>query len=109
MSRTQILDSFDRKLKALFGSKATSTPLQPEGSFGRRLHHLDLTQRLSPDQAELLVAALDHFSLLTFPKQGDGDFALRHLERLANHFGAPLPHPKNYGNYAQQMNTILQK
>ena len=33
MSRTQILDSFDRKLKALFGSKATSTPLQPEGSF----------------------------------------------------------------------------
>lgn len=103
MSRTQILDSFDRKLKALFGSKATSTPLQPEGSFGRRLHHLDLTQRLSPDQAELLVAALDHFSLLTFPKQGDGDFALRHLERLANHFGAPLPHPKNYGNYAQHV------
>ena len=30
MSRTQILDSFDRKLKALFGSKATSTPCSPK-------------------------------------------------------------------------------
>ena len=70
--------------------------------MGVRVHGVDLTQPLSAAQAELLVRLLDHYSIMSFPDQGSTNgFRLRYLERLANHFGAPIPHPKNYANYIE--------
>ena len=89
----------DEALKEQFGTGVSCEPLFTPDRMGRRISGADLTQPLTPDQAKLLVALLDEFSIISFPNQGDGDFQLRHLERLANHFGAPIPHPKNYANY----------
>jgi hypothetical protein len=55
---------------------------------------LNLRQALTESQAKLLVSLLDEFSLLTFAAQNRVDFSVTDLERLANHFGAPIPHPK---------------
>ena len=82
-------------------SDAYSTALSPAQPMGRRIHGVDLTQPLSTDQAKLLVDLLDHYSVISFPEQGNPSFQLRALERLANHFGAPVPHPKNYANYIE--------
>lgn len=90
----------DDGLLQLFGSAAHVTRLAPNQRMGARIHGVDLTQPLSVAQAELLVRLLDHYSIISFPDQGATDgFRLRYLERLANHFGAPIPHPKNYANY----------
>ena len=63
--------------------------------MGVRVHGVDLTQPLSAAQAELLVRLLDHYSIMSFPDQGSTNgFRLRYLERLANHFGAPIPHQR---------------
>ena len=67
--------------------------------MGGRIHGVDIAGVLTPEQAELLVSLLDHYKIITFPGQDQASFRLRHLERLANHFGAPIPHPKNYANY----------
>lgn len=96
---TRSIRDFDHELARLFGPAVASTPLSTDDRMGRRIHGVDLTEPLSQDQARLLVALLDRFSVISFPNQGDSSFQLRHLERLANHFGAPIPHPKNYANY----------
>lgn len=93
--------SFDQELNRLFGSAASSTPLASDDRMGRRIHGIDLTVPLSEEQAQLLVALLDRFSIISFPDQGRPSFKLRYLERLANHFGAPITHPKNYANYIE--------
>lgn len=67
--------------------------------MGRRITGIDLTKTLNTEQAELLIALLDAFGVITFPDQDKEGFKVTNLERLANHFGAPLPHPKNYANY----------
>ncbi len=67
--------------------------------MGRRVHGVDLTRALTPDQAKLVVALLDRYRVVSFAAQDQSRFRLRDLERLANHFGAPIPHPKNYANY----------
>ena len=64
--------------------------------MGRRVHGIDLKETLSGAQAGLLQTLLDQFNILSFPDQGTETFRLGHLERLANHFGAPIPHPKNF-------------
>jgi alpha-ketoglutarate-dependent taurine dioxygenase len=58
--------------------------------IGASLHGVDLTQELTPAQAEWLAAALWEHGVLHVPGQklGGGQ-----LERLANYFGAPAPPP----------------
>ena len=91
--------SFEAELKQLFGDHVRLTCLMDEKRMGRRISGIDLTKALNPEQALLLVELLDSFSILTFPGQKQERFKVRYLERLANHFGAPIPHPKNYANY----------
>lgn len=89
----------DTELQRLFGNAASMAPLSGNKRFGRRIFGVDLTAKLSPDQAELLVSLLDNYHIISFAQQDQARFRLRYLERLANHFGAPIPHPKNYANY----------
>jgi len=100
MSTNQTVE-LDRRLKKLFSKNAQSTPLARDQKMGRRIHGIDLTKPLNPDQATLLIDLLDQYSVISFPRQGNPNFQLNFLERLANHFGAPLPHPKNYANYIE--------
>ena len=93
----------ERECKRLFGQEVTMIPLSSEDRMGRRFHKIDLTQALSEEQARLLIALLDHFNIISFPDQNQKPFRLRYLERLANHFGAPITHPKNYANYIEYM------
>ena len=87
------------EMKRLFGEKISIKPLISDDRMGRRVHGVDTTRPLTTEQAVLLVSLLDHYKVITFPNQDQARFRLRHLERLANHFGAPIPHPKNYANY----------
>ncbi len=73
--------------------------LVPDGRIGRRLHGIDLAQPLTPDQASALLRLLDEHRVITFPHQNSSGFNVHDLERLANHFGAPITHPSNYANY----------
>ena len=86
-------------LKRFFGEDTSTAPLGSNESMGRRIFGVDLTRPLTEEQAELIVGLLDRFKVISFPDQGKTRFRVRHLERLANYFGAPIPHPKNYANY----------
>ncbi len=101
MTTATSVTSFGQELVRLFGPGAFSVPLSSDDRMGRRIHGVDLTVALSEEQAQLLVALLDRFSVISFPDQGHPSFKLRYLERLANHFGAPITHPKNYANYIE--------
>jgi len=100
---TSNASELDAKLDHLFGGDTSTAPLSSNTAFGRRIHGVDLTQPLAAEQARLVVGFLDHYKIISFaqPTQTSAqpNFRLRHLERLANHFGAPIPHPKNYANY----------
>jgi len=91
----------DRELQRLFGASASSAPLVTDDKMGRRIRGVDLTQPLTRDQARLMVDLLDQYQVVSFPDQNRVNFLVSHLERLANHFGAPIPHPKNYANYIE--------
>lgn len=95
----------EASLQNLFGAQAHITPLASPELMGRRIHGVDLKKPLLPAQAEFMVTLLDHFCVISFPEQGTDDFSLRYLERLANHFGAPILHPTNYSNYLQHKKT----
>jgi len=98
---TDAIENSDRELRRLFGAATKSTPLATDDKMGRRIHGVDLTQSLTPEQARLLVDLLDLYQVVSFPDQHRARFRVSHLERLANHFGAPIPHPKNYANYIE--------
>jgi len=89
----------DLNLKRLFGEAASTAPLGSNERMGRRIFGVDLTSLLTEEQAQLIISLLDRFKVISFPDQGSPSFRVRDLERLANHFGAPIPHPKNYANY----------
>lgn len=91
--------SAESALRSLFGGHVDISCLVDEQKMGRRISGVDLTQPLKKEQAQLLVELLDAFSILSFSCQNQHNFRVRHLERLANYFGAPIPHPKNYANY----------
>ena len=99
LTETRSTHELNADLKRLFGSDAYAEPLSSEGRMGRRIHGVDLTAPLAQEQAQLIVALLDQFQIISFPNQGGSSFQLRSMERLANHFGAPIPHPKNFANY----------
>ena len=84
-------ETLEARLKELFDEKAYSTALDKDQRMGRRIHGVDLKKPLNPKQAILMIDLLDHYSIISFPEQGHPTFELRFLERLANHFGAPLP------------------
>ncbi len=98
MSMALIAD-FDRRMHRLFGAHVTSEPLSSAQRMGRRFYGVDLQRPLMPEQAKLFIDLLDHYSVISFAGQDQATFRMRHLERIANHFGAPIPHPKNYANY----------
>jgi len=96
---------FDAELKQVFGTNTSTAPLVDDTRMGRRIYGVDLTQSLNPEQSRLVVDLLDRFSVISFPDQDQSSFRLAYLERLANHFGAPIPHPKNYANYVEYKNS----
>ena len=98
MSMALIAD-FDRRMHRLFGAHVTSEPLSSAQRMGRRFYGVDLQRPLMPEQAKLFIDLLDHYSVISFAGQDQATVRMRHLERIANHFGAPIPHPKNYANY----------
>ncbi|MEK9748908.1 MAG: TauD/TfdA family dioxygenase [Pseudomonadales bacterium] len=93
-------DELASQCAELFGPHVAISPLSSIDRMGRRITGIDLTQPLSAPQARLLIALLDAFNIISFPRQDQHTFRVRDLERLANHYGAPIPHPKNYENYA---------
>lgn len=95
----EVSNSPDADLETLFGAEATITPLTSPERMGRRIDGVDLSGPLSPEQAQLLVALLDRHQVVCFPGQDRHGLDVHGLERLANHFGAPIPHPRNYANY----------
>ena len=66
----------DKELVRLFGAEASSVPLSSAERMGRRIHGIDLKKPLSEDQAQLLVALLDHYNIISFPDQGHSSFKL---------------------------------
>jgi alpha-ketoglutarate-dependent taurine dioxygenase len=89
------------RLNKLFGENVVLTPLSSPDCMGRRMSGIDLRRDLSLEEAELLIDLLDAYQVITFPDQDHNSFRVAHLERIANHFGAPIPHPKNYANYVE--------
>ncbi|MGB1335989.1 MAG: TauD/TfdA dioxygenase family protein, partial [Luminiphilus sp.] len=92
---------FTSQLHEVFGENIALTPLSSPELMGRRMSGIDLRRDLSAEQAQLLIDLLDAYQVITFPDQDQNSFRVAHLERIANHFGAPIPHPKNYANYVE--------
>lgn len=86
-------------LREAFGAAVDVEPLVDASRMGRRIHGVDLTLPLTAAQAEALVAALDEGQIISFPGQDRHGMTVVDLERLANHFGAPIPHPSNIDDY----------
>lgn len=89
----------EERLRELFGPACyTEGPLSTSGTTGMRFHNVDLTRPLTPAQAAFVLDALGEYRVISFPGQDldGGRFLIAHLERFANHFGAPCPHPDNY-------------
>eukprot|EP00037_Helgoeca_nana_P037259 m.15277 g.15277 ORF g.15277 m.15277 type:complete len:420 (+) comp8614_c0_seq2:79-1338(+) len=96
---TEAIKWLRANLSDAFGPDATfEAPLH--GVMGCRLTNIDLRHPLTPAQAELLVEALPRFRVLCISGQdvshGPDGLSLQRVERLANHFGAMLPHPNNF-------------
>jgi alpha-ketoglutarate-dependent taurine dioxygenase len=85
------------ELRAAFGASVTVEPVVDTSRMGRRIRGIDLTQALTANQAAALIAALDEWQIVSIPDQND--MTVSDLERLANHFGAPIPHPSNIDDY----------
>lgn len=94
--------SLETQLRTHFGHDAELSPLSSEDRMGRRIRGLDLAAPLTPARANLLVSLLDQHQVISFPGQDLHGFDVGDLERIANHFGAPIPHPKNYANYTNR-------
>ena len=85
------------RLRAVFGPSLEIASLVDDTKMGRRLHGIDLSRSLEPDQAAALIAALDEWQIISMP--GQDTMTAHDLERVANHFGAPIPHPSNVDDY----------
>ena len=96
MIRTPTIDTLEQDARRVFGNDARVEGPMAQSGAGLRILNLDLEPALNTDQAEFLVDALSHFRLLSIPGQDLERFTLQHLERFANHWGAPLPHPSNF-------------
>ena len=87
----------DSELRRLFGPAARSEPLASPSGAGRRYSGVDLAPELAPEQVVYLLDAVATHQIVCFGGQDlGGRFTLQHFERLANHWGALVPHPSNY-------------
>ena len=85
-----------RRFKESFGDGVTiDGPLASSGA-GLRIEGLDLAENLNPQQVECLIDTLAYYRIICIPNQTQPRFDLNHLERFANHWGAPIPHPSNF-------------
>ena len=84
-------------LRAAFGDQVAAEPVATPDAMGRRLSGIDLTTPLTADQANAMIGALDAWQIVSVP--GQHDMTVHDLERFANHFGAPIPHPSNIDDY----------
>ena len=90
------LEKTDDRFKECFGKGIHTTgPLASSGA-GLRIEGLDLAKKLNPEQAECLIDALAYYRIVSIPDQNQPQFGLHQLERFANHWGAPIPHPSNF-------------
>lgn len=92
-------DETSTLLREAFGAHVSAEPLTDPDRMGRRIHGLDLSKPLTPAQANALIAALDEWQIISAPGQDRHSMSVIDLERLANHFGAPIPHPSNIDDY----------
>lgn len=106
MSSPSERPNLQRALHDQFGATASLAPLATADRMGRRIHNVDLSSALSPDQAGLLQSLLDAYHVISFPGQDQHGVNVHHLERLANHFGAPIPHPSNFSNYGAPVDEL---
>ncbi len=90
---------------AALGDHVRIEALSSDEKMGRRVHGVDLSKPLSPEAAAAVVALLDQHRIVSFPGQDANGCTVADLERLANHFGAPIPHPYNYANYQEFIRT----
>ena len=85
------------RLRDAFGGAVTATPVPAPSGMGRRVSGIDLSTPLNGAQAEALIGALDDWQIVSLV--GQHDMTVLNLERFANHFGAPIPHPSNVDDY----------
>ena len=88
------------ELTWVFPGASFVAPLGDAG-FGCRIFGVDLSQPLTPEQAQLLVEAVPRFRVVCLAGQnistdGPGGLTLQRVERLASHFGCVMPHPNNF-------------
>lgn len=86
-------------LRNAFSTEVGVEPLTDASRMGRRIHGVNLSLALTAAQVTALVAALDEWQIVSFPNQDRNGMTVLDLERLANHFGAPIPHPSNLDDY----------
>ena len=84
-------------LRNAFGHSVEAVPVVDHAKMGRRVHGIDLAEPLTTQQARALIAALDEWQIVSLP--GQHEMTVHDLERMANHFGAPIPHPSNIDDY----------
>ena len=97
MSETEMTEPTLERLREAFAPSVDAVPLAGADRMGRRITGVDLSQPLSPSQAEALIGALDDWQVICLP--GQQNMTVHQLERLGNHFGAPIPHPSNIDDY----------
>ena len=85
------------ELRTAFGGQVDAVPVVDDATMGRRVHGIDLSRPLTARQARALIGALDDWQIVSLP--GQHDMTVHDLERVANHFGAPIPHPSNIDDY----------
>ena len=89
------IEQLEERLTKAFGQVGLEGPVAPSGA-AIRIHGVDLSSPLRRDQAACLLDALAWFRIVSLPGQDLNERSLPHLERFANHFGAPVPHPSNF-------------
>ena len=84
-------------VRSAFGGQAKVEPLcvLPNGQvFGVRILGINALVPLRPEQAQACVESFYRHRMLCIAGQETaGELTKERYERLANHFGAPLPHP----------------
>lgn len=93
---TTMDEIIDERLRDAFGAHVGMEGPLAEGGAGLRLSGIDLCDSLRPKQVSVLLDALGRYRIVTLCGQDLGSFSVAHLERFANHWGAPLPHPSNF-------------
>lgn len=86
-------------IQSAFGPQVEVHPVVDETRMGRRITGIDLRRPLTAEQADALIAALDAWQIVSLP--GQHEMTVHDLERVANHYGAPIPHPSNIDNYLE--------